>query len=85
VGKIVSSKCPNCGATCEYDEKVTQWYCPHCGNRLVYVPDKSEHVEIKRDETEIQKSKHNLLNNLIEYGFILLLLILAIIVAFIRS
>ena len=79
VGKILTTKCPNCGASCEYEAKTTQLYCSHCGTRVIYLPDKSEHVEIKRDETKIHESNNDVKVILYTFVFLILICILAVI------
>lgn len=49
--KLVSARCPNCGASVDLDPSMKAAYCIHCGTRLM-VDDEVQRIEIKTDRTK---------------------------------
>ncbi len=60
--KILSVKCPDCGATLDFKEGRTQIFCSYCGARVLlhneneYIYRYVDEAEVKKAETEAKKA-----------------------------
>lgn len=84
--KLTQMKCPNCGGDLNFEGDHDQVFCTYCGTRIM-VSDENKHevtyryvdeaaiareqTNIKKLETEQQKSKNDMKLMLILFGFIL--------------
>lgn len=54
--KVISVKCPECGATLDVDESRTQVFCSYCGSKVL-LQNENEHVIRVVDEADIKRAE----------------------------
>ena len=54
--KLVSVKCPECGATLDIEEDRRQAFCTYCGAKVI-LQNENEHIYRHIDEAEVKQAE----------------------------
>lgn len=85
--KKITLDCPKCGASLEIDEGIDTFFCTYCGVKVVTGDKDRINAQLKVKEMEFKErnDQRNAKKDIIEFAFIVILILSILIIAFLAS